>query len=280
MTQVAEQIQYDGAFLDGSGTPITGLTDVVITVYNHAGTAVATAAACTEIASSGVYRYTLSGGSVTAVGDYVGKMSTATATVPYKTIVLAETVTAAASGASAASIADAVWDEAISGHLTAGTTGAALNTAGNAADPLLNLVPGAYGVGTAGYVIGSLTGDQLSVTFASPVIEGGDVGIEAGDAYLNADGRALLWSSDDWPDLTGATCSLVWYVKGKSAAVLSVSGTVVNPGAATQSTRFDLSATNTNALSRGKYIVKVRATLASTAVVTLVSAEGTVNFDD
>lgn len=35
-------------------------------------------------------------------------------------------------GASASAIADAVWDEALSGHLTAGTTGAALNTAASA----------------------------------------------------------------------------------------------------------------------------------------------------
>lgn len=40
---------------------------------------------------------------------------------------------AAASAPSAATIADAVWDEAIAGHLTAGSTGLALNGAGGAA---------------------------------------------------------------------------------------------------------------------------------------------------
>jgi len=38
-------------------------------------------------------------------------------------------------GASAAAIADAVWDEALSGHLTAGSTGAALNAAQSGSSP-------------------------------------------------------------------------------------------------------------------------------------------------
>lgn len=61
-----------------------------------------------------------------------------------------------------AEIADAVWDEAIAGHLTAGSTGAALNGAGSAGDPWTTPLPGAYGSGTAGYIIGTyLTGDVI-----------------------------------------------------------------------------------------------------------------------
>lgn len=58
------------------------------------------------------------------------------------------------SGASAETIADAVWDEAIGGHLTAGSTGNALNAAGSAGDPWSTPLPGAYGAGTAGKIIG------------------------------------------------------------------------------------------------------------------------------
>lgn len=54
-------------------------------------------------------------------------------------------------------IADAVWDEAISGHLTAGSTGAKLNSAASAGDPLSSEVPGSYAEGTAGFILGSLT---------------------------------------------------------------------------------------------------------------------------
>lgn len=52
-------------------------------------------------------------------------------------------------------IVDGVWDEAISGHLTSATTGAALNAAGSAGDPWSTPLPGAYGSGTAGYIIGN-----------------------------------------------------------------------------------------------------------------------------
>jgi len=54
-----------------------------------------------------------------------------------------------------AAIADAVWDEAISGHLTAGSTGAKLNSAASAGDPWTTALPGAYGAGTAGYILGT-----------------------------------------------------------------------------------------------------------------------------
>ncbi len=57
-------------------------------------------------------------------------------------------------GASAATIADAVWDEVLSGHLTAGSTGEALNAAGAAGDPWTTALPGAYGAGSAGKIIG------------------------------------------------------------------------------------------------------------------------------
>lgn len=57
-------------------------------------------------------------------------------------------------GASAATIADAVWDEALSGHATGGSAGAALSAAGAAADPWATPLPGAYGSGTAGKILG------------------------------------------------------------------------------------------------------------------------------
>jgi hypothetical protein len=54
-----------------------------------------------------------------------------------------------------AGISDGVWDEVLSGHLTAGTTGNALNAAGAAGDPWSTAIPGAYGAGTAGYIVGN-----------------------------------------------------------------------------------------------------------------------------
>lgn len=62
-----------------------------------------------------------------------------------------------------AEIADAVWDEAISGHLSAGSTGEALNAAGSAGDPWTTSLPGAYSAGQAGYIIGT----NLNATVSS-----------------------------------------------------------------------------------------------------------------
>lgn len=52
-------------------------------------------------------------------------------------------------------VEDAVWDATLSSHLSGGSTGAALNAAGSAGDPWLTLLPGAYGPGTAGSIIGT-----------------------------------------------------------------------------------------------------------------------------
>lgn len=54
---------------------------------------------------------------------------------------------------SAAAIADAVWDEAIAGHLTSGSTGESLNAAGGAGDPWVT---------TLGSYTGSQAGKLLS----------------------------------------------------------------------------------------------------------------------
>jgi len=81
----------------------------------------------------------------------------------------------------AGAIADAVWDEATSGHVAAGTTGAALAAAGASGDPLSSSVPGSYGVGTAGYQLGRIGSAAAAV--ASPVTVGGNVTLFAGSTY-------------------------------------------------------------------------------------------------
>lgn len=69
-----------------------------------------------------------------------------------------------AAAPSAASIADAVWEEAIADHSgTAGSTAEALNAAGSAGDPWTTALPGAYSAGQAGKIIG----DNLNATVSS-----------------------------------------------------------------------------------------------------------------
>lgn len=63
----------------------------------------------------------------------------------------------------AAVVAAAVWDLSTTGHTTSGTFGAAVNAAGSAGDPWSTLLPGSYGAGTAGKIIG----DNLNATVSS-----------------------------------------------------------------------------------------------------------------
>jgi hypothetical protein len=49
-----------------------------------------------------------------------------------------------------------VWDDVMAEHLGSGTTGSALNAAGSAGDPWATSLPGAYGAGTAGKIIGDV----------------------------------------------------------------------------------------------------------------------------
>jgi hypothetical protein len=64
----------------------------------------------------------------------------------------------------AAAIADQVWEETLTDHSgTVGSTAAALNAAGSAGDPWSTALPGAYGAGTAGKIIG----DNINATVSS-----------------------------------------------------------------------------------------------------------------
>lgn len=59
------------------------------------------------------------------------------------------------SAPTAAQIADAVWDEILSGHAISGSTGEALSAAGGAGDPWITALPGSYTAGQAGYIVGT-----------------------------------------------------------------------------------------------------------------------------
>ncbi len=73
---------------------------------------------------------------------------------------LSGAITAASIAADAdAEIAAAVWDLATAGHTTSGTFGAAMVAAGSAGDPWATSLPGSYGAGTAGHLIGTAIPD-------------------------------------------------------------------------------------------------------------------------
>jgi hypothetical protein len=71
---------------------------------------------------------------------------------------------AALNDITAAEVADAVWLETLADHSgSAGSTAAALNAAGSAGDPWQTALPGAYGAGTAGKIVGDNINAPLDV---------------------------------------------------------------------------------------------------------------------
>ena len=152
---------------DASGFVTANLNgDLTATMKTSVGDAVwdEVLAAHTTLDTAGLVLNMLTQDTVTlstdvALGSIIGQMLDDGTAWSYNRATDSLEVLGAATAPSAATIADAVWDELIAGHLGAGSTGAALNAAGSAGDPWATLIPGAYGAGTAGNILGnSLTG--------------------------------------------------------------------------------------------------------------------------
>jgi len=92
-------------------------------------------------------------------------------TIKTQAVTAAAGVTFPASIGTSTLTAANVWDLATTGHTTAGTFGAAVVAAGSAGDPWATSLPGAYSVGTAGYILGT----NLNATVSSrSTYAGGD----------------------------------------------------------------------------------------------------------
>lgn len=216
------------AAYDKDGDAVTGLT-VTVNVYRitrstGASSQIVTGGSATEV-GTGVYLYAIAAADLQTY-DYVAAFATAgdvtsanqwavypalanaygTELARLDAAVSTRLATADYSAAPTASaVADAVWDEALSGHATAGSAGAALSAAGGAADPLANTLDG-YASGTGGAALKRISAGQLTVV--QPVLDDGFLRIIGGDDYAAADGRRLDLSSEDWPDLTDG--AVVW----------------------------------------------------------------------
>jgi hypothetical protein len=138
---------------------------------------------------------------------------------------------------SSTTIAGAVWDVTLSGHLTSGTTGNALNAAGSAGDPWSTALPGAYGSGTAGHILGTdikSKTDSLTFTVAGVV-----------------DSNVVDWKGSTAPANTGDAYARLGAPAGASvsadvAAVKSDTGTTLTDAAAikTQTDKFAFTVAN------------------------------------
>ena len=94
--------------------------------------------------------------------------------------------------------ADAVWNETLSEHLGAGSTGEALNASGSAGDPWSTSLPGAYGAGSAGNILGNRL-DQDITTTETNILAGitalENVSIADVQSALTAQGYTVVRSS-------------------------------------------------------------------------------------
>jgi hypothetical protein len=129
----------------------------------------------------------------------------------------------AASAPSDATIADAVWDEAISGHLTSGTTGAALNAAGAAGDPWSTSLPGAYGSGTAGKIIG----DNINATISSRATQ---TSVDTVDDFLDTEIAAIKTKTDFLPSATAGAAGGLFIAGTNAATTVTTSFTTTFTG--------------------------------------------------
>lgn len=127
----------------GSGFGIRATTVDVISNLSVGGTTTLTGAVTASNASNSI-----TGITVAAIGSDV----------------ITSTSLASSAGTE---IAGAVWDLATSGHTTSGTFGAAAVAAGGAGDPWSTSLPGAYGAGTAGYIVGTNVDAAVSSRMAT-----------------------------------------------------------------------------------------------------------------
>ena len=146
----------------------------------------------------------------TAVGLATANLDTQIATLATPTNITAGTITtvtnltnAATSGDLTATMkssvttavptvsqtADQVWDELLSGHTTVGSTGAGLSAAGAAGDPWSTLIPGSYGAGTAGKIVG----DNVNATISSRASQ---TSLDTLDDYVDTEIGAIKTKTD------------------------------------------------------------------------------------
>lgn len=91
-----------------------------------------------------------------------------------------------------------VWDETMAAHLTAGSTGQALNAAGAAGDPWTTALPGAYSSGQAGYIVGT----NLNATISSRATQ---TSVDTVDDFLDTEIAAIKAKTDNLPASPAAT---------------------------------------------------------------------------
>jgi hypothetical protein len=105
-----------------------------------------------------------------------------------------------------ASVAAAVWEAVASAYNTAGTMGNKLNSAGAAGDPWGTSLPGTYSSGTAGYILGTLSGPTYAQAqlilkiLRNKTVTDPDTGIMT---VYEDDGATVLYTGAIFSDVAG-----------------------------------------------------------------------------
>jgi hypothetical protein len=177
-------------------TTTTNLTNLPAVPVDWLSAAGVKADAVTKI-QAGLSTY--AGGAVASVtGNVGGSVASVTAAV---------SITGDLSATMKTSVESAVWDASMAAHLTGGSTGASLNGAGSAGNPWTSPLPGAYGAGTAGYLIGNYIDATISGRAAKtdlPANFGNVIILPSGEVAANVlrvTGRSIRGSgtqNDPW----------------------------------------------------------------------------------
>jgi hypothetical protein len=183
-------------------------------------------------------------------------------------------------------IADQVWDETMSDHLTAGSTGASLNAAGSAGDPWTTSLPGAYGAGTAGKIVG----DNLNATVSSRLATSGYTAPDNADIVAikaktdgltftvanQVDVNVVDWKGSAAPAMTGDAFARLGAPAGASVSADIAAVKVDTAAVPTANANADALLDRANGIETGKTLRQSIRLILSSAVAKL-SGAGTTN---
>ena len=182
---------------------------------------------------------------------------------------------------SAATIADAVWDETLVGHLGAGSTGEALNNSGGSGNPWITDIATGYTGTQAGNVLNQVKAKTDLITSGNvqtsiPVTALGQITgpLYIGDDYLTANGRAFDWTIALPTGFVAATSTCKFgmiYEDETGVSQFNVSGTVTDVGGGNVRLRFELPKATTGTLKAGFHRWSVEIVSASGVEVTPVA---------
>ncbi len=188
-------------------------------------------------------------------------------------------------------IADGVWDEATSGHTTAGTTGKALIDSGAAGNPWSTDLATGYSGTQAGNILNEVKGQTDLITaggtvnVTSPVTATGQLAspLVIGDDYLAANGRRFRWTvalPSGYVIATSTARFGMRYEDDEGVNSFIATGTVTDATGGNVHLDFDVAKTVTGTLRPGWYEWSVEIVSGTGVEVTRVKSGKNVEWQE